>query len=84
MKGSSSDSVTVRWSLGRSSSAKIRKISGRWSRLGVWSHIRVHLINKNVNAGGLWSHIGVWSLIKGSFMTGTTVVKKKRVFSALS
>ena len=63
-----------RWSLGRSSSAKIRKIGGRWSRLRVWSHIRVQLLKKNVNAGGLWSHIGVWSLIKGSFKAGTTVL----------
>ena len=33
----------------------------------------MHLFNKNVNAGGPWLHIGVRSLIKGSFMTGTTV-----------
>ena len=53
----------------------LRKISGRWSRLRVRSHIRVHLLKKNVNAEGLWSHIGVWSLIKGSFLAGTTVLE---------
>ena len=66
MNGIFLDSITVRWSLGRSNSDKTRKISGRWSQFGVWSHIRVHLLNKDITAGGLWSHIGVWLLIKGS------------------
>ena len=60
-------------SLGGVKQPKFVKIGGCWSRLGVWSHIRVHSTNKNVNAGGLWSHMGVWLLIKGSFMAGTTV-----------